>query len=104
MRFPRPCAHARVCVCGRTGGRVDELIFGRAVIVGFTTECRESEGWIDRMGIDMLPHGRHQPFYFVSIDTRFHAAHGIPHYVAQDDIILERTTDVRDCNLCTVQV
>jgi len=66
----------------------------RAVIVGFTTECRESEGWIDRMGIDMLPHGRHQPFYFVSIDTRFHAAHGIPHYVAQDDIILERTTDV----------
>jgi hypothetical protein len=56
------------------------------------------------MGIDMLPHGRHQPFYFVSIDTRFHAAHGIPHYVAQDDIILERTTDVRDCSLYTVQV
>ena len=63
--------------------------------MGFTADCRESEGWIDRMGIDMLPHGRHQPFYFVSIDTRFHAAHGIPHYVAQDDIILERTTDVR---------
>ncbi|KAG0267196.1 hypothetical protein BGZ95_002899 [Linnemannia exigua] len=44
------------------------------------TECEAEEGWIRSMGIDMLSHGRHQPFYNALLND------GSKRYVAQENI------------------
>ena len=46
------------------------------VIYGWDPVCKMDEGWIEQMGVDTLPDGRHQPFYNVLGDdgsTRYAA-------------------------------
>lgn len=54
-------------------------------VIGFAffypiLECEAEEGWIRSMGIDLLPHGRHQPFYNALLSD------GSKRYVAQENI------------------
>ncbi|KAF9911286.1 hypothetical protein EC991_004184 [Linnemannia zychae] len=50
------------------------------VIYGYDLKCEAEEGWIRSMGIDLLPHGRHQPFYNALLND------GSKRYVAQENI------------------
>ncbi|KAF8932000.1 hypothetical protein BGZ47_011583 [Haplosporangium gracile] len=50
------------------------------VIYGYDLKCEAEEGWIRSMGIDLLPHGRHQPFYNALLSD------GSKRYVAQENI------------------
>ncbi|KAF9126431.1 hypothetical protein BGX30_015245 [Mortierella sp. GBA39] len=50
------------------------------VIYGYDLKCEAEEGWIRSMGIDLLPHGRHQPFYKALLSD------GLKRYVAQENI------------------
>ncbi|KAG0375320.1 hypothetical protein BGX24_009257 [Mortierella sp. AD032] len=50
------------------------------VIYGYDLKCEAEEGWIRSMGIDMLSHGRHQPFYNALLND------GSKRYVAQENI------------------
>ncbi|KAG9072308.1 hypothetical protein KI688_000077 [Linnemannia hyalina] len=50
------------------------------VIYGYDLKCEAEEGWIRSMAIDLLPHGRHQPFYNALLSD------GSKRYVAQENI------------------
>ncbi|KAF9921467.1 hypothetical protein FBU30_008478 [Linnemannia zychae] len=50
------------------------------VIYGYDLKCEAEEGWIRSMGIDLLPHGRQQPFYNALLSD------GSKRYVAQENI------------------
>ncbi|XP_043213781.1 F-box only protein 21-like [Amphibalanus amphitrite] len=41
-----------------------------AVVAGWTERCDATEGWIEQMGVDRLPLGRHQPFFNVLAEDR----------------------------------
>ncbi|PRW50954.1 F-box only 21-like [Chlorella sorokiniana] len=60
----------------------------RGVIVGWDTECRASEEWMQQMGVDRLPGGRAQPFYHVLPDPEDRPGQAAT-YVAQENIALE---------------
>ena len=57
----------------------------RGVIVGWDSECKQSEEWCATMKIDDLPLGRKQPFYHVLADTRDRPNAQMT-YVAQENI------------------
>ncbi|KAF9365722.1 hypothetical protein BGX34_008744 [Mortierella sp. NVP85] len=50
------------------------------VIYGYDLRCEADERWISSMGIDLLQHGRHQPFYNALLSD------GSRRYVAQENI------------------
>lgn len=60
----------------------------RGVIVGWDSECRQTEDWCRDMKIDTLTDGRKQPFYAVLVDVRDRPVPQM-HYVAEE--CLERT-------------
>ncbi|KAI1319513.1 hypothetical protein EDD11_003783 [Mortierella claussenii] len=49
-------------------------------IYGYDLKCEAQESWIQSMGIDLLPHGRNQPFYNALLSD------GSKRYVAQENI------------------
>lgn len=51
------------------------------VIYGWDTSCAKREDWIRSMGVDQLPHGRDQPFYYALSSDR------TTRYVAQENIL-----------------
>ncbi|KAL1995355.1 hypothetical protein VTN49DRAFT_1542 [Thermomyces lanuginosus] len=56
----------------------------RAVITGWDTECGAGEQWMQRMGVDRLPRGRHQSFYHALVEDRS------MRYVAEENIEIIR--------------
>lgn len=42
----------------------------RGLVYDWDQHCNVDEGWIQQMGVDALPGGRHQPFYRVLVDVR----------------------------------
>lgn len=50
------------------------------VIIGWNSTCDATESWIQQMGVDQLPRGRHQPFYNI------YDVFGQQRYVAEDNI------------------
>jgi len=40
----------------------------RGVVVGWDTECRQSEQWCQATNVDSLRYGRNQPFYMLLVD------------------------------------
>ncbi|ORZ28743.1 Transglutaminase-like superfamily-domain-containing protein [Lobosporangium transversale] len=50
------------------------------VIYGYDLKCEAPDSWIQSMGVDLLPHGRNQPFYNALL------ADGSKRYVAQVNI------------------
>jgi len=58
----------------------------KGVIVGYDRRCAAPESWIRHMGVDTLPHGRHQPFYHVLCDKNDRpTGDGATTYVAQEN-------------------
>lgn len=58
----------------------------RGVVVGYDAACSAPEEWIQMMSVDLLPQGRHQPFYHVLVDDRWRPG-GQTTYVAQENIM-----------------
>jgi hemimethylated DNA binding protein len=56
----------------------------RGVVVGWDSECRQSDEWCRTMRVDELPKGRAQPFYAVLVDTRDRPGMPQIQYVAQE--------------------
>ncbi|KAJ0106824.1 hypothetical protein J7T55_001348 [Diaporthe amygdali] len=52
----------------------------KGFIVGWDAQCEAGSGWIERMQVDNLPRGRHQPFYNIIAEDKSHR------YVAEENI------------------
>lgn len=59
----------------------------KAVIVGYDTECKASDSWIQHTGVSNLPGGLSQPFYHCLVDIRDRPEAQVS-YVAQDNIVM----------------
>ncbi|CAE6415808.1 unnamed protein product [Rhizoctonia solani] len=51
------------------------------LVTGWNKECKASEEWIEAVGVNQLPRGRHQPFYDVTGED------GETRYVAEENIM-----------------
>ncbi|CAI5490693.1 unnamed protein product [Closterium sp. Naga37s-1] len=60
----------------------------RGVVYGHDPECSAPSSWQDAMKVDLLTHGRSQPFYHVLVDTRDRAG-GVSTYVAQENLVAQ---------------
>ena len=70
---PRPGRDLDALVVLYTAGHpIKHRAFGyRGVILGTPDHtCMQGAQWIEQMGVDDLPRGRHQPWYHVLVDTR----------------------------------
>ncbi|XP_037091561.1 F-box only protein 21-like [Pollicipes pollicipes] len=53
-----------------------------AAVTGWTSQCHASESWIEQMGVDRLPRGRHQPFFHLLVED------GSNRYAADENVEL----------------
>jgi hemimethylated DNA binding protein len=57
------------------------------VVVGWTPSCAETEDWVAQNGVDTLPRGTRQPFYYVLVDMRDRPEPQVT-YVAEENLEL----------------
>ncbi|KAH6916986.1 hypothetical protein BKA70DRAFT_1382030 [Coprinopsis sp. MPI-PUGE-AT-0042] len=57
----------------------------QGVIYGWDATCKQSEQWMQQMGVDNLSKGRNQPFYHVFVASE--VVPSSPRYVAEENII-----------------
>jgi len=64
----------------------------RGVIFGLDLKCDRPESWMNHHGVDRLPSGTSQPFYFVIPDyddcVKLFGSYRNTKYVAQDNVVL----------------
>lgn len=97
MQVHRRVGEAAAGVSFRVGQLIRHRRYAyRGVIVGWDTECRASEEWVEQMGVARLAGGRAQPFYHVLPDPADRPGQ-VQTYVAQENIELEALPPLHSC-------